>query len=263
MSLKHPETIPLAYPPYPHATPPSFVHRITPHPTLHPTPCKNCLPRNPSPGAKKIGGHYCVALQHWLQEWLLCSHHFRRRYPCERWKPHLFTCWGQIPLPTHKESILFQQSSPSRHRPSTWQQDGSSARNSGQGMLHCRLQGWDAVGSLFLQGGVGKFTSATFRSSPWLRTSPVHNLRWTDAAATSRAPRLESGKEESCIRSYVGSPRGGAGAGGRGGVLQKPGSSIFIRPWVLLVQCYQSPGHLLLRTRVLQLPNEALAFPSP
>lgn len=51
---------------------------------------------------------------------------------------------------------------------------------------------------------------------------------------------LKAEKEGHCIRSYVGSLRGGAGAGGRGNMLREPGSSIFIRPWFLLVQCIKA-----------------------
>ena len=62
----------------------------------------------------------------------------------------------------------------------------------------------------------------------------------THAEQTPRLPvdplAFKAEVEGSCVRSYVGSPRDDV----RGDMLREPTSSIFIHPWVLLVQCIRA-----------------------
>lgn len=123
-------------------------------------------------------------------------------------------------LPSPKEAALFKQSRPTCCGPLRGN-DKMAARpcNSGQGQRNCRLQGWDGVGSLLLLGEVGKFPSATLRSSPRLRTSPGQSIsaEQTPQQAVEHLAS-EAEVERRGIRSYVRSPRDN----GRGKDLQKP-----------------------------------------
>lgn len=96
------------------------------------------------------------------------------------------------------------------------------------------------LGHFSYREGLGN--SLQLHSGPHLGSGQVRYT--TSAEQTLLLPTallaLEAEKEEHCIRSYVGSLRGGAGAGGRDSMLREAGSSIFIRPWFLLVQCIKA-----------------------